>query len=76
MCVTVCVYIYMYMYIYVCVYMYVCVCVCHCNNGTLVSIRYAIRESSNKIKLFKNFKEKKAFKPDLGAEGIGYIYYY
>ena len=32
--------------------------------------RYAIRESSNKVKLFKNFKEKKSFKPDLGAEGI------
>ncbi len=31
--------------------------------------RYAIRESSNKVKIFKNFKEKKSFKPELGAEG-------
>ena len=31
-------------------------------------IRYAVRETSSRIKLFKNFKEKKNFKPDLGAE--------
>ena len=34
-----------------------------------VSSRYAVREGTSKIKIFKNFKEKKAFKPDLGAEG-------
>lgn len=32
--------------------------------------RYAVRESSTRIKIFKNFKEKKAFKPELGADGI------
>ena len=31
--------------------------------------RYAIRESNTTVKLFKNFKEKKTFKPDFGAEG-------
>jgi coatomer subunit beta' len=34
------------------------------------SSEYAVREGTSKIKLFKNFKEKKSFKPDLGAEGI------
>ncbi|XP_070761334.1 coatomer subunit beta'-like [Enoplosus armatus] len=34
------------------------------------SSQYAIREGSSMIKIFKNFKEKKAFKPDFGAEGI------
>ncbi|KAK7882773.1 hypothetical protein WMY93_028947 [Mugilogobius chulae] len=34
------------------------------------SSQYAIREGSNKVKIFKNFKEKKAFKPDIGCEGI------
>lgn len=29
-----------------------------------------MRESSSKIKLFKNFKEKKSFKPEFGADGI------
>ena len=29
--------------------------------------RYAIRDGS-KIKIFKNFKERKSFKPDYGAE--------
>ncbi|KAF3848083.1 hypothetical protein F7725_021111 [Dissostichus mawsoni] len=37
----------------------------HSPNG-----RYAVRESSSMIKIFKNFKEKKAFKPDFGAEGV------
>lgn len=32
--------------------------------------RYAVRESTSKIKLFKNFKEKKSFKPEFGADGI------
>ena len=31
--------------------------------------RYAVREGSSKVKIFKNFKEKKSFKPELGAEG-------
>lgn len=34
------------------------------------SSQYAIREGNNKVKIFKNFKEKKAFKPDFGSEGI------
>lgn len=36
------------------------------------SSEYAIRENS-KVKLFKNFKEKKSFKPDYGAESTKYI---
>ena len=32
------------------------------------SSEYAIRDGS-KVSLFKNFKEKKSFKPDFGAEG-------
>lgn len=31
--------------------------------------RYAIREGNSMVKIFKNFKQKKAFKPDFGAEG-------
>lgn len=31
--------------------------------------RYAVREGSSMVKIFKNFKQKKAFKPDFGAEG-------
>ncbi|KAK9737135.1 Coatomer WD associated region [Popillia japonica] len=34
------------------------------------SSEYAIREASSTVKIFKNFKEKKSFKPDYGAEGI------
>merc|ERR1712079_363803 len=34
------------------------------------SSEYAVRESTTTIKLFKNFKEKKSFKPDFGAETI------
>ncbi|KRT79981.1 WD40 domain-containing protein, partial [Oryctes borbonicus] len=34
------------------------------------SSEYAIREAGSTIKIFKNFKEKKSFKPDYGAEGI------
>ena len=33
----------------------------------LFSFRYAIRDG-NKIKIFKNFKERKSFKPEYGAE--------
>ncbi|NXE65670.1 COPB2 protein, partial [Calcarius ornatus] len=33
------------------------------------SSEYAIRESNSVVKIFKNFKEKKSFKPDFGAEG-------
>jgi len=35
---------------------------------------YAVRESNSSIKIFKNFKEQKSFKPDFGAEGITFIY--
>ena len=31
---------------------------------------YAVRESSSKIKLFKNFKEVRSFRPAFSAEGI------
>ncbi|XP_060069348.1 coatomer subunit beta'-like isoform X3 [Ylistrum balloti] len=36
---------------------------------------YATRESTSMVKIFKNFKEQKSFKPDFGAEGIygGYM---
>ncbi|XP_045024780.1 coatomer subunit beta' isoform X1 [Daphnia magna] len=34
------------------------------------SSEYAVRESATSVKVFKNFKEKKQFKPELGAEGI------
>ena len=30
---------------------------------------YAIREGSTSVKIFKNFKEQKSFKPDFGCEG-------
>lgn len=35
------------------------------------SSEYAIREGSSTVKVFKNFKEKKSFKPDFGADGKG-----
>lgn len=34
------------------------------------SSEYAIREGNSTVKVFKNFKEKKSFKPEFGAEGI------
>ncbi|CAB1349202.1 unnamed protein product [Coregonus sp. 'balchen'] len=34
------------------------------------SSEYATRESTSMDKIFKNFKEKKSFKPDFGAKGI------
>ncbi|CAK6965402.1 coatomer subunit beta'-like [Scomber scombrus] len=34
------------------------------------SSQYAIREGNSMVKLFKNFKDKKTFKPDFGAESI------
>ncbi len=34
------------------------------------SSEYAVRESTSSIKLFKNFKERKSFKPEFGAENI------
>lgn len=34
------------------------------------SSEYAIREGSSTVKVFKNFKERKSFKPEFGAEGI------
>lgn len=33
------------------------------------SSQYAVRESNVTVKVFKNFKEKKSFKPDFGADG-------
>jgi coatomer subunit beta' len=33
------------------------------------SSEYATREGSSTVKVFKNFKERKAFKPEFGAEG-------
>ena len=30
---------------------------------------YAVRESNNTIKIYRNFKEIKSFKPDFGADG-------
>lgn len=36
----------------------------------LDSSEYAVRESSTSVKIFKNFKEKKVFKPEYGAEAI------
>ena len=38
--------------------------------GVNDSGEYAVRESPSKIKLFKNFKEVKTFKPTFSAEGI------
>ncbi|XP_047248399.1 coatomer subunit beta'-like [Girardinichthys multiradiatus] len=34
------------------------------------SSQYATREGNSVVKIFKNFKEKKTFKPDSGADGI------
>ena len=34
---------------------------------------YCIRESNSMVKIFKNFKEQKSFKPDFGAEGDNLI---
>ena len=34
------------------------------------SSEYAVRENASTVKLFKNFKEKKVFKPEFGAETI------
>jgi len=34
------------------------------------SSEYAVRENNQTIKLYKNFKEQRAFKPDFGAHGI------
>ena len=34
------------------------------------SSEYAVRENASTVKLFKNFKEKKTFKPEFGAEAI------
>ena len=33
------------------------------------SSEYAVRENTSTVKVFKNFKEKKQFKPEMGAEG-------
>ncbi|XP_017492758.1 PREDICTED: coatomer subunit beta'-like, partial [Rhagoletis zephyria] len=34
------------------------------------SSEYAVREHNSTVKIFKNFKEKKSFKPDTAADGI------
>jgi len=34
------------------------------------SSEYAVRENASTVKLFKNFKERKTFRPDFGAEAI------
>lgn len=33
------------------------------------SSEYAIRENTSSVRIFKNFKEKRVFKPEFGAEG-------
>lgn len=33
------------------------------------SSEYAIREGTTTVKVFKNFKEKKSFRPEFGADG-------
>ena len=48
------------MYVHIYVFVKLCVFV-------LFPFRYAIRDG-NKIKIFKNFKERKSFKPEYGAE--------
>jgi hypothetical protein len=45
-------------------------CVCAHSPGAVPHGRYAIRESTSKVKLFKNFKEKKAVKLNFAAEGV------
>ena len=37
--------------------------------GDLLVARYAIRDNTQKVKIFKNFKEKKSFSPQYGVEG-------
>jgi len=34
------------------------------------SSEYAVRENNTTVKIYKNFKEQRSFKPDFGAEGI------
>ena len=38
------------------------------------SSQYAIRDGSSVVKIHKNFKEQKSFKPDHGAEGLLSLY--
>lgn len=45
-----------------------------CNMLFPLFFRYAIRESNSVVKIFKNFKEKKSFKPDFGAESECYLF--
>lgn len=37
------------------------------------SSEYAIREGNSTVKVFKNFKEKKSFKPEFGAESMIFL---
>jgi coatomer subunit beta' len=41
----------------------------------LETSEYAIRENSGSVKLFRNFKERKSFTPDYGAEGM-YLFFH
>ena len=45
------------------VYIFSIICILFVNS-------FAIREGSTKVKLFRNFKERKSFKPEFGAEGM------
>lgn len=49
--------------------LYLCIRQLRANYTLFFNYRYAIRESNSIVKIFKNFKEKKSFKPDFGAEG-------
>lgn len=37
------------------------------------SSEYAVREGTTTIKVFKNFKEKKSFRPEYGADGMYFV---
>lgn len=39
------------------------------------SSEYAVREGTTTIKVFKNFKEKKSFRPEYGADGTYFVWY-
>lgn len=40
------------------------------------SSEYATLENSSMVKVFKNFKERKSFKPEYGAEGNYFVLFY
>jgi len=37
---------------------------------------YAVREGTTTVKVFKNFKERKSFKPEFGAEGQFLLFHF